>query len=940
MLTSLAHVSESFSTTRMNTSLYGSLIAAVCFGWFAPARTLAGGKDAPPALRPLLDVAGIDRARILAAADAALALKPITITAFRTRLSEGGPNDFYSNGDYWWPDLTKANGLPYIQRDGQSNPDNFNEHRRCIAQLRDAVAALGAAYQVTGEDRYAATAADLLRVFFLGPATRMNPHLKYAQAIPGRSAGRGTGIIDTLHLVEVPVAIAALEKSPAFPPEVLDGLKAWFRDYAEWMTTSKNGQDEAAAANNHSVAFFLQLTAFAQFTGDQAKLAECRRRFKEVFVPKQMAPDGSFPAELRRTKPYGYSIFQLDNMASVCQLLSTDADNLWAFSLPDGRGIRKAVKFLYPYLADKSAWPYKHDVQAWDGWPARQPALLFAGLAFREKTYIDLWQRLPADLTDPEVRRNIVITQPVLWLRPALRTTPAGAPAGEQAHASASGSASGRPQPAAQASQAQAPEIRTPKAPAAPRINGPAVFGVRPGAPFLYRIPATGERPLELSAANLPPGLRLDPRTGEITGTLSSPGEFTLTLRAKNACGAAEKKFTIAVGETIALTPPMGWNSWNCWGSKVDADKVLRSARAMAASGLINHGWTYINIDDAWQGKRGGPFNAIQGNDKFPDMKGLCDTIHKLGLKVGIYSTPWTTSYATYIGGSAENPEGTWSKPTIPKRGNVNKKILPWAIGKYHFATNDARQWAAWGIDYLKYDWNPNEVPETREMYDALRASGRDIVLSLSNSTPFTNAPALSRIANCWRTTGDIRDTWDSMSRKGFGEDKWEPLAAPGHWNDPDMLVVGCVGWGSPHSTRLTPDEQYTHITLWCLLSAPLLLGGDLERLDDFTLNLLTNDEVLAVDQDALGKQARCIAKDSELRVYAKGLADGSKAVGLFNLGTNRASVTVRWSDLKLTGRLPVRDLWRQRDLGWFEAQFQTPVAPHGAELVKMGPAK
>ena len=316
-----------------------------------------------------------------------------------------------------------------------------------------------------------------------------------------------------------------------------------------------------------------------------------------------------------------------------------------------------------------------------------------------------------------------------------------------------------------------------------------------------------------LAPSHLPAGLQLDARTGLITGSLSKPGEHVVTLRARNAKGSAEKTFKIVVGETIALTPPMGWNSWNCWGSKVDAEKVLESARGMVASGLINHGWTYINIDDAWQGKRGGPFNAIQGNEKFPDMKGLCDTMHEMGLKIGIYSTPWVTSYANHIGGSAENPEGTWSPPTIPKQGNVNKKILPWAIGKYSFATNDAKQWAAWGIDYLKYDWNPNEVPETREMYDALRASGRDVVFSLSNNSPFTNAPALSKIANCWRTTGDIRDNWDSMSKKGFGQDKWEPFAAPGHWNDPDMLVVGRVGWGSPHPTGLTPDEQYTHIT-------------------------------------------------------------------------------------------------------------------------------
>ena len=481
------------------------------------------------------------------------------------------------------------------------------------------------------------------------------------------------------------------------------------------------------------------------------------------------------------------------------------------------------------------------------------------------------------------------------------------------------------------------PEIRTPPASATPRINGPGIFGVRPGHPFLYRIPAAGERPMTFSAQGLPAGLQLAPQTGQITGKLDQPGEHLVTLRVVNAKGSAQKQFKIVVGETVSLTPPMGWNSWNCWGSKVDADKVRRSARAMATSGLIEHGWTYINIDDAWQGKRGGEFNALEGNEKFPEMKKLCDEIHALGLKAGIYSTPWVTSYANHPGGSAENPEGAWSKPTLPKRGNVNRKTLPWATGKYSFATNDANQWAEWGVDYLKYDWNPNEEPETAEMYHALRDSGRDVVFSLSNNMPFTNAPVSSKIANCWRTTGDIRDTWDSMSRKGFGQDKWEPYCKPGHWNDPDMLVVGSVGWGNPHPTRLTPDEQYTHLTLCCLLSAPLLLGCDLEKLDEFTLGLLTNDEVLAVDQDSLGKQATCVARNGDARVYAKDLEDGSKAVGLFNTSSNApATVVVAWSDLKLSGTRAVRDLWRQKDLGPFENRFELTLPPHGAELLKL----
>ncbi|HVU28689.1 MAG TPA: alginate lyase family protein [Verrucomicrobiae bacterium] len=364
----------------------------------------------------LPDVGQIDRERILNAANNALSLTPITITKFRAKYSEGDANDFYSNGDYWWPNPGSTNGLPYVELDGRTNPNNFNEHRACLRQLRDAVAALGAAYKITGDERYVKKSVELLRVFFLDAPTRMNPNLKYAQAVPGVSSGRSWGIIDSLHLIEIPKAVEAMESSPAFPPDVLSRLKKWFADYIQWLTTSKNGNAEANAANNHAVAYWLQIAVFAQFTGDETNLAECRRRFKEVFVPRQMALDGSFPRELARTKPYGYSIFQLDNMATLCQALSTTNDDLWKFELPDGRGIRKAMEFLYPFLADKSKWPRKPDVQAWDGWPAREPSLLFAGFALDEPKYLNLWRKLPADPANDEVRRNIAITQPILWL--------------------------------------------------------------------------------------------------------------------------------------------------------------------------------------------------------------------------------------------------------------------------------------------------------------------------------------------------------------------------------------------------------------------------------------------------------------------------------------------------------------------------------------------
>jgi alpha-galactosidase len=501
--------------------------------------------------------------------------------------------------------------------------------------------------------------------------------------------------------------------------------------------------------------------------------------------------------------------------------------------------------------------------------------------------------------------------------------------------------------------------ILTPPAPDTPRVNGPSVFGVRPGAPFLYSIPATGLRPMAFAVEGLPEGLALDPATGRITGKLASPGEHTVTLHAKNNLGRADKKFRIVVGEKIALTPPMGWSSWNCWGDAVSQEKVLGSARAMAEKGLRDHGWTYVNIDDGWQGKRGGPHNAIQPNKKFPDMKRLADDIHGLGLKFGIYSGPWRGTYAGYVGGSSDNADGTYA---WVESGDVNEfyklnknpdapgakpNWVNWTFGKHSFAAHDARQWAEWGVDYLKYDWFPNDVPTVTVMTDALRSTGRDIVYSLSNTGIYDHAPDYVRLANLWRTTGDIVDTWESVARIGFLQDRWAAFTGPGHWSDPDMLVVGMVGWGpNLHPTRLTPDEQYSHISLWSLLSAPLILGCDLAQLDDFTLGLLTNDEVLAINQDPLGKQATQISNDGARVVYAKTLEDGSYAVGLFNRGDTETTVDVKWGPWGNLAtpdggaRFTVRDLWRQKDLGTFRGKFETKVAPHGVVLVRLIPAK
>lgn len=496
-------------------------------------------------------------------------------------------------------------------------------------------------------------------------------------------------------------------------------------------------------------------------------------------------------------------------------------------------------------------------------------------------------------------------------------------------------------------------KILTPPAPLTPRINGPDVFGVRPGSPFLYAIPATGQRPMEFSVEGLPQGLHLNAANGCMSGSLAHPGEHVVTLHAKNALGSADKKFRIIVGDQIALTPPMGWSSWNCWGGAVSQEKVLSSARAMVEKRLNEHGWTYINIDDGWQGLRGGKFNAIQPNSKFPDIAALANQIHEMGLKFGIYSTPWRGTYEGHIGGTSDNADGTydWVKAGDHNefyrfgkdpRTQGQRKRLNWVIGGHSFAGNDAAQWAEWGVDYLKYDWFPNDVPHVAEMSEALRKGKRDVVYSLSNTGIYDDAPDYVRLANLWRTTGDITDTWSRVSQIGFSQDRWAAYTGPGHWADPDMLVVGKVGWGpSLHPTRLTPDEQYTHVSLWCLLAAPLIIGCDIAQMDDFTLGLLTNDEVLAIDQDALGKAATQIANEGAKVVYAKTLEDGSTAVGLFNRGDTATNVNVSWGPWGSlptvdAGKCVVRDVWRQKDLGIFTGKFETQVPPHGVVLVRL----
>jgi alpha-galactosidase len=458
--------------------------------------------------------------------------------------------------------------------------------------------------------------------------------------------------------------------------------------------------------------------------------------------------------------------------------------------------------------------------------------------------------------------------------------------------------------------------ILTPRDPPMALINGPSVVGARPGHPFFYHVPVTGEAPVNLTAENLPTGLNLDAARGDITGVVAQEGEFQVKLSAQNARGGVTRVLRIVIGDKIALTPPLGWNSWNCFAGAVDDGKIRAAADAMVRSGLINHGWTYINIDDCWEGKRDAN-GFIQSNAKFPDMKALADYVHSKGLKMGIYSSPGPKTCAGF--------EASWQHEE-----------------------KDAEQYAKWGIDYLKYDWcsyggiaKDNSVPELQKPYKVMEAAlgkqDRDILFSLCQyGMGDVWEWGVEVGGNCWRTTGDIGDSWGSMSGIGFAQNGHEKWAGPGHWNDPDMMVLGKVGWGNLHPTHLTPSEQYTHVSLWCLLDAPLLIGADMSQLDPFTFNLLANDEVLAVNQDAAGRQASRKAKDGATEIWAKDLADGSKAVGLFNRGEGATEVTAKWADLGLSGKWYVRDLWRQKDAGEFAGSFAATVPRHGVCLVRI----
>ena len=477
------------------------------------------------------------------------------------------------------------------------------------------------------------------------------------------------------------------------------------------------------------------------------------------------------------------------------------------------------------------------------------------------------------------------------------------------------------------------PDIYTPHPKPQPRINGPLVYGCRPGHPFLYRIPCQGKRPIRFSVEGLPFGLKLDPATGIITGTVPAKGEYEAIIQASNSKGKDKRNFRIVAGDKLALTPPMGWNHWYAHYDRI-TDKMMREAAdVMISSGMADVGYQYVNIDDCWMNapknndpKRVGPLRDEKGNtlpnSYFPDMKGLTDYIHTKGLKAGIYTSPGPLT----CGGFA---------------------------GAYEHEEQDARQFATWGFDFLKYDWcSYSQIVGKDKSLDAyqkpyrlmgniLKSLDRDIVFNLCQYGMGDVWKWGSEVGgHCWRTSGDLGFELDRIFDVAIKNSEYRQYSKPGEWNDPDYIQIGWIGkargQGVPELTVMPPNMQYAYMSLWCLMASPLIYSGDMSKLDEFTLNVLCNPEVIEVDQDPLGECGLVIKQTDDRFLIVKNLADGSKSVGLFNRGKTAVEVVVDWTELQISGKQSIRDLWRQKELGVYKQEFSAQVPAQGVVMVKI----
>ena len=476
-------------------------------------------------------------------------------------------------------------------------------------------------------------------------------------------------------------------------------------------------------------------------------------------------------------------------------------------------------------------------------------------------------------------------------------------------------------------------DIITPKPKPQPRINGPLVYGCRTGSPFLYRIPCQGVRPIRFSIKGLPSELKLDPSTGIITGNAPKRGEYEVLIQARNSKGTDKRKLKIVAGDKLALTPPMGWNHWYAHYDRI-TDKMMREvANIMISSGMADVGYQYVNIDDCWMNApknkdslRVGPLRDEQGNivpnRHFPDMKKLTEYIHSKGLKAGIYTSPGPLT----CGGFA---------------------------GAYQHEEQDARQFAVWGFDFLKYDWcsygqiaGKDKSLETyqkpyRLMGKILKSLDRDIVYNLCQYGMGDVWKWGGEVdSQCWRTSGDLGFELDRIYDVAIRNSEHRQYSKPGEWNDPDYIQIGWIGtaneMGIPKLSPMPAAMQYAYMSLWCLMASPLIYSGDMSKLDELTLDVLCNPEVIEVDQDPLGECGLVIKHDNECFLMVKNLADGSKSVGLFNRGKATTEVVVDWTELQLSGKQSVRDLWRQKDLGVYKEKFSAQVPANGVVMIKI----
>ncbi|TRX46689.1 alginate lyase family protein [Bacteroides sp. HF-5092] len=371
--------------------------------------TVMAGENVKGQVRQLLQTETLKRA------DAALESVPVTVTATRAERSAGGIHDFYSEGDYWWENPQNPTG-PFIRRDGETNPDNFTAHRHAMIRFSQLVGDLTSAWILTGDKKYTDAAMRHIRAWFIDQKTMMNPNLLYAQAIKGIATGRGIGIIDTIHLIEVAQSLRLMEAQGIIEDKELQTIRLWFSDYLTWLSTHRYGINEMEAKNNHGTCWTMQVAAFALFTQNEEMLRFCRERYRSVLLPNQMAADGSFPLELERTKPYGYSLFNLDAMTTLCHLLTTPEENLWDYTTTDGRNIERGISWLFPFVKDKGSWKRQPDIMFWEEWPVAHPFLLFGSLHHYRKEYFQTWKQLEHFPTNEEVIRNLPIRHPLLWL--------------------------------------------------------------------------------------------------------------------------------------------------------------------------------------------------------------------------------------------------------------------------------------------------------------------------------------------------------------------------------------------------------------------------------------------------------------------------------------------------------------------------------------------